>query len=298
MKKDIAINYGGTNSRVGELLVNRLVPNHFIHAVGPFVFLDHLYPTEQKPKAAKPVSGEFAHPHRGIATFTYIFSGELEHFDSKGNRGTVGAGGAQWMKAGNGIIHDEGPSPAFQREGGLLHGTQFWINLPGKNKLEEGKYLALHSAEIPEIELPGDAGVVRVVIGKLGEKVSPVETYSEQFIYHVKLNAKSSYVFKTQPGIEYAAFVPVKGVKINGSLHENSDLVVFGPGGDEIVLENEAAEATELLLFGGEPYTEPIVAEGPFVMNSKAEIAEAYKDFFNGKYGTIDYEGTDVSLGG
>jgi hypothetical protein len=193
------------------------------------------------------------------------------------------------MKAGNGIIHDEGPSPAFQERGGILHGTQFWINLPTKNKLEEGEYLALHSKDIPELELPDHAGTIRVVIGKLGDQVSPVATYSEQFLYHIKLNAKSVFSFNTQPGMEYAAFVPKEAVNINDTLYENSQLIVFQTGGDEIIFKNECVESAEVLLFGGEPYLEPIVAEGPFVMSSRAEIAEAYRDFFNGKYGNIDY---------
>jgi redox-sensitive bicupin YhaK (pirin superfamily) len=290
MKKNIAISSGGINSRVGKLLVNRLLPNRYIPQIGPFVFLDHLYRTEFKQEATiKPISGDFAHPHRGIITFTYMFSGEMEHFDSKGNYGLVGAEGAQWMKAGNGIIHDEQPSPLFQKQGGFLHAVQFWINLPSAQKQEEGDYLALQPADIPVLELPEQAGVLRLVLGKLGDKESPVTRYTEQFVYHIKLNPKSSFTLNVNPEFEYGAFVPQKGVTINQALYENSQLVVFEQGGDEIVFSNEAIEQTDLLVFGGETYTEPIEAEGPFVMNSRIEIATAYRDFFEGKYGTIDY---------
>ncbi|WP_256012763.1 pirin family protein [Desertivirga xinjiangensis] len=290
MKKNIAISSGGINSKVGKLLVNRLMPNRYIPKIGPFVFLDHLYPTEVKPQATvNPRSGEFAHPHRGIITFTYMFSGEMEHFDSKGNYGLVGAEGAQWMKSGNGIIHDEEPSPEMQKSGGHLHAVQFWINLPSAQKQEEGAYLALQSSDIPVLELPEQAGNLRLIIGKLGDKESPVIRYTEQFIYHIKLNPKSSFTLTVNPDLEYAAFVPQKAVSINQVAYENSQLVVFEQGGDEIIFSNDGIEQAELLVFGGERYTEPVEAEGPFVMNSRADIAIAYRDFFNGKYGTIDY---------
>jgi redox-sensitive bicupin YhaK (pirin superfamily) len=148
MQKNITASFGGSNTKVGELLVNRLVPNRYIHAVGPFVFLDHLYPVEQKPAIVQAPNGEFAHPHRGIATFSYLFSGELEHFDSAGHHGIVSAGGAQWMKAGNGVIHDEHNSPALQEKGGILHAVQFWINLPAMNKAEKPEYLAVNASDI------------------------------------------------------------------------------------------------------------------------------------------------------
>src|SRR6186713_1105381 len=102
MEKNITASYGGANSTVGDLLVNRLLPNRYVQAVGPFVFLDHVYPVEQNPRAVKPPTGDFAHPHRGMATLSYVLSGGLEHFDSRGHHGIVSAGGMQWMKAGNG----------------------------------------------------------------------------------------------------------------------------------------------------------------------------------------------------
>ena len=277
------------NSKVGDLLVNRLLPGSEVRAVGPFVFLDHLYPTEQKAKIPTLPSGKFAHPHRGIATFSYIFSGSLEHFDSHGGHGIVEAGGAQWMKAGNGVVHDEHSSPEFQRTGGILHSLQFWINLPAKNKAEAPDYLALHPSDIPEIELPDHAGTLRVVIGNIGEKRSPVKTYSEQFLYHIILQPKSKFTFAVPVQQEAAAFVPLNEVTINGSDFGKSEVVFFRNEEGEIELINKNTSAVDLILFGGEQYAELIIAEGPFVMNSRNEIAQAYKDFFDGKYGEIDY---------
>jgi redox-sensitive bicupin YhaK (pirin superfamily) len=289
MEKAIVSKYGGINSKVGELLVNRLLPNRYLQAVGPFVFLDHLYPSVQQPKTPSAPTGEFAHPHRGIATFSYVFSGALEHFDSNGKHGIVEVGGAQWMKAGKGIIHDEHFSPDFQARGGIMHGLQFWINLPAINKAESPDYMAVQASDIPEVILPNNAGMMRIVIGACGDNKSPVKTYSEQFIYHIKLNPKSSFSYETKVHLEYAAFVPSEEVLINGDAISKSEIVEFGKDNGSISFTNNNITEVDIILFGGEPYAESIFAEGPFVMNSKIEIAHAYRDFFNGDYGTIEY---------
>jgi redox-sensitive bicupin YhaK (pirin superfamily) len=289
MEKAIVNTYGGINSKVGDLLVNRLLPNRYTQAVGPFVFLDHLYPTVQEPQTPTRPSGQFAHPHRGIATFSYIFSGALEHFDSNGQHGIVEAGGAQWMNAGKGIIHDEHFSPDFQARGGIMHGLQFWINLPAKNKAEAPDYMAVHANAIPEVVLPNDAGLMRIVIGACGDNKSPVKTFSEQFLYHIKLSPKSSFTYDTKVHLEYAAFVPADEVSINGNPISKSEILIFNKDAGTITFTNNNITEVDIVLFGGETYTEEIYAEGPFVMNSRLEIAHAYRDFFNGDYGKINY---------
>ncbi len=290
MEKKILISSGGMNARVGHLLVNRLIPNHHTRAVGPFVFLDHLYPIEQKPGTPKPPTGEAAHPHRGIATFSYIFSGALQHFDSRGHHGIVSAGGAQWMKAGNGVIHDENPAAEFVLQGGILHGLQFWINLPAKNKAEMPDYLAVQPSDLPVTELPEDAGSIKVLIGTCGVNASPVTTFLNEFMYHITLNPKASFTYTTKDTLEYAAFVPSEEVKINGTVFSKSELATFAQDNGEITFTNNGITPASVILFGGSHYAEPIVAEGPFVMNTQKEIAEAYGDFFDGKYGEIKYQ--------
>jgi redox-sensitive bicupin YhaK (pirin superfamily) len=289
MQKNIIASYGGVNSTVGELLVNRLLPNRYVGAVGPFVFLDHVYPVEYAARPPKAPGGDFAHPHRGIATLSYVLNGGLEHFDSRGHHGIVPAGGMQWMKAGNGIVHDEQLSPDFQREGGTLHSLQFWINLPASAKAEDPEYLNVLPEDVPEVVLPDQAGTVRVLVGHLGDAVSPVKTFSRQFLYHVKLRPKSSLVLPAVEGWEYGAFVPSSEVVTDGQKYGNSELMVFGPEGDELSFCSNSIGGSEFFVFGGEPYTEPIVAQGPFVMNSHKEIQQAYHEFFSGKYGEIKY---------
>ena len=288
MKKKIRSIDNGINSRVGKFLVNRLLPNKSVAAIGPIVFLDHLYPITLKPDNTSIPTGEYAHPHRGIATFSYVLKGKLRHFDSRGNHDVIGPGGVQWMKSGNGIMHDEQPLPDTEN-GNLFHSLQFWINLPKKNKTEDPEYKAVQAEDIPMIMLPDDAGAIRILMGEFGCNASPVKTFSKQFIYHLELNPKSVFSLFAKEGIEYAAFVPELEIFINETPVSKSKIAIFEGEGGEITFENSHIEQADVFVFGGEKYTEPIVAQGPFVMNSAAGIAEAYSDFFNGKYGTINY---------
>jgi redox-sensitive bicupin YhaK (pirin superfamily) len=137
MKKKISFTTQGHRADIGEYKINRILPNSHADAVGPFVFLDHLMPAKHSPnEPIKVVNGSGAHPHRGIATLTYILNGEADHFDSAGHHAKVNSGGVQWMKAGNGIIHDEAVNVDSQANDLLTHALQFWINLPSKQKAE------------------------------------------------------------------------------------------------------------------------------------------------------------------
>ncbi|GGH64437.1 hypothetical protein HNQ91_002299 [Filimonas zeae] len=287
MKKSILTVNNGRNERVGEFLVNRLLPMPQKKAVGPVVFLDHIYPIDLADTTAQIPNGDFAHPHRGIATFSYVLNGQLAHWDSKGHHDIINKGGVQWMKAGNGIVHDEQPSgPAG---GGTFHSLQFWITLPAANKREAAEYQSVKGEDIPEIPLPGEAGTLRVLLGSFGSTSSPVKTYTHQFIYHLRIQAKSTFRWKAGTGNEFAAFVPDNTIILNGRELRKSKIAIFGNEGDEFVMENPDIVPADVFLFGGEAYNEAIVSQGPFVMNSYSEIAEAYKDFFDNKYGTIQY---------
>lgn len=280
--------YRGINSKVGELLVNRLLPSGTLRSVGAIVFLDHVYPVNLAHEQSPLPSGEFAHPHRGIATFSYVLSGSLSHYDSRANHSIVNAGGLQWMKAGNGIIHDEKPFIA-ENDGPLFHSLQFWVNLPGTNKKEDPLYMALQAADVPQVELPDHSGTIRILLGQLGSLASLVPTFNNEFIYHLRLNPNSRFSYLPRQGHEIAAFVPTTEVATNDALVGNSKMLVIENDEKEIIFYNDQIKAADVLIFGGAPYSEPIVAEGPFVMNSQAEIAGAYRDFFAGAYGIIEY---------
>jgi redox-sensitive bicupin YhaK (pirin superfamily) len=233
-------------------------------------------------------SGTGAHPHRGIATLSYILEGEDEHFDSAGNYAKMYSGGIQWMKAGNGIIHDETINVDSTTGTNRIHGFQFWINLPAKNKAEKPEYLAIGHKEVPQKALPNESGWIKVIAGDYQELHSKIPNYSAQFLYHIHLQPGKSFTISMDEKVEVAAFLPTQHTILNDSQFRAGEFVEFDRDAGEIAIDNSLPETSEIFLFGGEPYTEPIVAEGPFVMNSKAEIAEAYRDYFTGEYGEIN----------
>ena len=285
MKKKTSFSTKGQRADIGDLTIYRMLANRYTDAVGPFVFLDHIAP---KPQTSRHLRGTGAHPHRGIATLTYLIAGEATHFDSAGNHASVHSGGIQWMKAGNGILHDETLTADSQADSDLTHGFQFWINLPAKYKAEKPEYLAIQSHEVPQKNLPNDGGWIKVIAGGYEELIAKIPSYSEQFLYHIQLEAGRDFTISFAESSEVAAFLPTTNVTLNDFEFETGEFIEFDRAAGEIVIDNPLQEPTDILLFGGEPYTEPIVAEGPFVMNSQAEIADAYRDFYAGNYGEID----------
>lgn len=287
MKKKSSFSTHGHRADIGDLEIYRILPNRYADAVGPFVFLDHIVPRIQT-KVNKEGTG--AHPHRGIATLTYILNGEAEHFDSAGNYGMVHSGGVQWMKAGSGIVHDETLNYDPGTDSKLIHAFQFWINLPLKIKAEKPAYLAIEGNEVPVKTFPDGGGWIKVIIGAFEDLSAAIPNYSEQFLYHIHLEPGASFMIGFAHKLEVAAYLPTLPALINDERFEAGEFVEFDRKAGEIELKNKLEEACDVLLFGGELYLEPIVAEGPFVMNSSLEIADAYKDFYAGKFGNIDYD--------
>ncbi|WP_276504126.1 pirin family protein [Terrimonas pollutisoli] len=286
MKKKISFSSKGHRADVGPLSIMRILPNRYADKVGQFVFLDHLPPTI---KETVHEGGIGAHPHRGIATLSYILQGEGEHFDSAGNYAKVYSGGMQWMKAGNGIIHDENGNYDSQNDSKMIHGFQFWINLPAKNKAEAPAYLALQASDVPQKPLPNECGFIKVLVGNYEELSSKIPNYAEQFLYHIQLEAGKQFSISIADKIEVAAFLPAQNVMLNDAEFHAGEFVAFDKNAGEIEIKNTTQAIIDILLFGGEEYKEPMVAEGPFVMNTQSEIAQAYHDFHAGKYGEIKY---------
>lgn len=284
MKKETSFSTKGNVANLGSLNINRMLPNRYANKVGPFVFLDYVAPVV---KEIINKNGMGAHPHRGIATLTYILQGEVEHFDSAGHTGKIHSGGMQWMKAGNGIIHDENFNYDSQTDSKIIQGFQFWINLPAKNKAEKPAHIAIQAEEVPKKALPDESGWIKVIVGNYEELSSKIPIYSEQFLYHIHLEAGKQFSISLNDKIEVAAFLTTQNAILNDTEFQAGELVEFGRKAGEIEIKNTAQTTVDVLLFGGEEYTEPIVAEGPFVMNSQAEIADAYRDFYAGKYGEI-----------
>jgi len=291
MKKKVSFSTKGQRADIGEYKIYRMLPNRYADAVGPFVFLDHVPPAKHSPdEPRKVVNGSGAHPHRGIATLTYILNGEADHHDSKGHQARVRSGGAQWMKAGNGIIHDEAVNVDLERNDLVTHAFQFWINLPAKQKAEPPEYLPVQASEIPQQMLSDKGGWIKVIAGEYENLVSKIPGYSKQFLYHVHLEPGKQFSISSEQDLEYAAFLPVHNAIINGSEYQAGEFIEFDRNEGSIEINNlSPGEAIDIILFGGERYEEPIVAQGPFVMNSQNEIVQAYRDFHSGKYGEINY---------
>jgi redox-sensitive bicupin YhaK (pirin superfamily) len=289
MQKKISFSSQGQRADIGHHKIYRILPNRYADAVGPFVFLDYIPPAKQVKDETSQKSGTGAHPHRGIATLTYLLNGEAEHFDSRGHHAKVNSGGAQWMKAGNGIVHDETVNPDSKTNDGLIHGFQFWINLPSSIKAETPHYLPFPAEDIPKIELSHKSGWIKIIVGEYENLKSIIPNYSKQFLYHLHLEPGKQFSLETEKGMEYAAFLPSNKAMINGTFFEENEFIEFDRENGTIDIQNEGLEPIDVMLFGGESYSEPIVAKGPFVMNSELEIAEAYRDYYAGKYGEIHY---------
>lgn len=287
MKKKISFSTKGQRADIGNITIYRMLANRYTDKVGSFVFLDHITPTLHTEQNN---NGTGAHPHRGIATLTYVIHGEVEHFDSKGNHQMVHSGGIQWMKAGNGIIHDETLNYDSDTNDKLTHAFQFWINLPAKEKNEKPEYLAIQSYDVPQKALADDGVSLKVIIGSYEDLHSKIPNYLMQFLYHIHLEPKKQFSIRMEDKIEVAALLPTKDAVINGELFHAGEFVEFDREEGYIEINNTSHQTVDVLLFGGETYKESIVAEGPFVMNSAAQITEAYRDFYAGKYGVINIQ--------
>lgn len=253
-------------------------------ALSPFLLLDYAGPARFEP-AERP-RGVGVHPHRGFETVTIVYEGEVEHRDSTGAGGLIGPGDVQWMTAAAGILHKECHSAAFTRSGGTLEMVQLWVNLPARDKMAAPGYQTLLEAQIPTVALPGAVGRVRVIAGRYEGHAGPARTHTPIDVWDLRL-AQGGMARLALPAGHTAALVLLRGtLTLNGAsvLHE-AQFAQLGRDGD--ALEIEAGSDAMALLIGGEPIDEPIVGHGPFVMNSEAEIAQAFDDFQRGRFGRI-----------
>ncbi len=251
-------------------------------ALSPFLLLDHAGPM-QFPAATKP-RGVGEHPHRGFETVTIVYQGEVEHRDNSGGGGKIGPGDVQWMTAARGILHDEFHSREFTRTGGVLEMVQLWVNLPAKDKMTAPRYQSLHAAEIPVVDLPNDAGTVRVIAGEYAGHRGPALTFTSIDVWDLKLQAARRAEFNFATGRTLALIVLHGCVRINAAQIVNeSQMVLLARRDSEVSIE--ANTDSIVLLLSGEPIDEPVVGYGPFVMNSESEIRQAISDFNTGQFG-------------
>ncbi|MEO9061090.1 MAG: pirin family protein [Nitrosospira sp.] len=250
--------------------------------LSPFLLLDYAGPAEFAP--ADQPHGVGQHPHRGFETVTIVYEGEVAHRDSTGKGGTIGPGDVQWMTAGAGILHEEFHSEPFTRSGGKLEMVQLWVNLPARDKLAPPGYQAISARDIPEVALPDGTGSVRVIAGSYDGHAGPAHTFTPMEVWDLRLNADEAIDLPLPDGWNTALAVLHGSVLVNGSiLAGEAQLVLLDRAGSGLSIEAKNTEAVVLLLCG-EPIDEPIVGQGPFVMNTREEIAQAITDFNQGRF--------------
>ncbi|MBB5287613.1 hypothetical protein HNQ92_005779 [Rhabdobacter roseus] len=267
---------------ISDLITYSALPSATVDYLDPFLFLNHhglqKYPARNNGLPFGP------HPHRGMETVTFILEGDIAHKDSGGHASVMTAGGVQWMTAGSGLIHAEVSSDEFKKTGGDLEILQLWINLPAALKMTKPAYKGLQREDIPSLTLDEGKVTLNLISGTWEGTSGPFETLTDVFMSTLYLRPGGT--FEAQVPAERTIFLyVVRGkVVINGTDAQALHLVEFGYDEDELRIE---ASEDSVLLFGhAKPFEEPVVAQGPFVMNTQEEIIEAYSDYRAGKFGT------------
>ncbi|WP_371131736.1 pirin family protein [Polynucleobacter sp.] len=252
--------------------------------LSPFLMLDYASPAAFPPSAQ--AKGVGPHPHRGFETVTIVYKGELAHKDSAGNSGTIGPGDVQWMTAGAGILHEEMHSAQFTQQGGMLSMAQLWVNLPANQKMRPPGYQAIEAERIPCIQFENDQGTARLIAGKHTGLSGPAKTHTAMQVWDLQIK-KGAVISLPAPNHWTAALAILQGqVKTDKGLAGDASLITYSQAGSGIELV--ASQDTHALFLSGEPIREPMVGYGPFVMNTKAEIAQAIDDFNSGQFGRLD----------
>lgn len=256
----------------------------------PFLLLDHLGAVEYAPGEAK---GAPWHPHRGFETVTYMMDGAMQHRDSQGGGGVIGDGDTQWMTAGAGILHDEMPTGELIQDGGRFHGIQLWVNLPKRLKWTPPRYQGLSSGQVTRLVSAAGDSLVRLIAGELGGYRGPGVTWTPIVLIHASLEAGARLRLAWPEAFNALAYILTGGgaVGIENALVVEGQGVLFGPGQVLTVTAPARPQGPnarlEVLILGGQPIREPIASYGPFVMNTHADIVQAFDDYQSGRMGSI-----------
>jgi len=268
--------------------VRRPFPIAAMDQVDPFVLLDEFGPVDWAPGKAL---GAPDHPHRGFEAVSYLLQGRNNHADSMGNRGELGPGDVQWMTTGGGIVHAEMPHDEILRDGGRMHGFQIWVNLPARLKMTAPRYQEVKSARFPVATTPDGLARVRVVAGQALGVAARIDTLTPIVYQHWTLMPGAEVV---QPvAADHNACVYVFGgrceIGSEATPVGDGQLAIVGPGEAlRLAMSRDAsAHKAELLLLAGVPHREPVARMGPFVMNTQAELRQAWVDYRDGRMGRI-----------
>lgn len=251
--------------------------------ISPFLLLDYGGPYDFAPTDRQ--LGVEEHPHRGFETVTIVYEGGLEHRDSTGAHGTIGPGDVQWMTAASGVVHAEFHSREYARQGGRFEMVQLWVNLPAAEKMTPPRYQEILDRQIPRVALPDDAGTVRVIAGTWEGVAGPARTVTPLAVFDLRLRAGSSVAAPAKDGHTTILLVQHGRITIDGQSLAEGELALLTREGEGVALRCD--DDAMALMLTGEPIDEPVVGQGPFVMNTREEIQHAIRDYQSGRMGRL-----------
>lgn len=268
--------------------VHNFIPGVFpltMARMDPFILLDYnskyYFPPTDKPR------GVGVHPHRGFETVSIAYRGRIAHHDSFGNSGVIGEGDVQWMTASSGLLHKEYHEVEFAGRGGDFHMVQLWVNLPAKDKMSPPKYQPITNDQMGKYILPDNKGLIEVIAGSYNDVKGPASTFTPMSMLNARLKKGARAEFGFPAVYNTAALVIEGNILINSTDTAPADhFVLFMNDGERFTLE--AGEDSIVLIISGEPISEPIAAHGPFVMNTRTEIYQAFEDVESGKFGRLE----------
>lgn len=278
--RSVAGTYPAHRDDIADLVTRRPVPGPGIDQVDPFLFLNHHGPQVYEPGNDGLPFGP--HPHRGFETVTFILDGNLAHYDTGGHESVIEAGGVQWMTAGSGLIHAEVSPPSFKEAGGRLEILQLWVNLPSDLKMTAPRYTGIQADGIPAISVAKGQGTLNLIAGWFDDITGPIPSLTGVFMATVRLSAGARLDLPAPKERSVFLYVVSGSVSVSGRAVNAWHLVKLNDDGDLVSIE---AHSGAVLLFGhADPIGEPVVAHGPFVMNTREEIGEAIRDYQAGKF--------------
>jgi len=277
----------GTPHFVGDgFRVHNFIPgSSTMQEMDPFIMLDYnskyTFAPSQIPR------GVGVHPHKGFETVTIAYKGKVEHGDSTGSSGVIHEGDVQWMTAAGGILHKEFHEKEWSKKGGEFQMVQLWVNLPAKHKHDPPGYQNLNNADIAKVVLPDDAGEVEVIAGEFNGQSGSAKTFSPVHLFNAKLKKNSKTEFSLPKDFTTAMLMIEGSAKVNDAETVQQDhFAMFRRDGDTFTIE--ALEDAVVLVLSGQQLKEPIAAHGPFVMNTRDELLQAFDDFNKGKFGFLE----------
>ena len=267
--------------------VHNFIPSGFrldMKRMDPFILLD--YNLKFHFSGTETPRGVGVHPHRGFETVTIAYKGRVEHGDSAGGGGIIGEGDVQWMTAASGVLHKEFHETEWAKDGGIFQMVQLWVNLPAKDKMSPPKYQAIQNSEMKKVDL-GENGFIELIAGEYQGEKGPATTFSPVHLMNAKLKKGGKADFSFPANFNTATLVIEGNIVVNGEENAPTDhFVLFENEGENFTIE--ASEDAVVLIISGEPLKEPIFHHGPFVMNNRNEILQAFDDFNTGKFGYLE----------